>query len=80
MLVATVMLVSELVRSDVVALLTLSALGLFSLVNPQDVFAGFSRPAVITIMSVFIITAGLERSGATRQKCSGLTFLSNWQR
>ncbi|MDA0698723.1 MAG: SLC13 family permease, partial [Chloroflexi bacterium] len=66
MLVATVMLVTELVRSDVVALLTLSALGLFGLVNPQDVFAGFSRPAVITIMSVFIITAGLERSGATR--------------
>ena len=66
MLVASVMLVTELVRSDVVALLTLSALGLSGLVGPQDVFAGFSRPAVITIMSVFIITAGLERSGATR--------------
>ncbi|MBI3240870.1 MAG: SLC13 family permease [Chloroflexi bacterium] len=66
LLIATTLLITEKLRSDVIALLTLSALGLTGLVGPQDVFAGFSRPAVITILSIFIITAGLERTGATR--------------
>ncbi len=63
---ASVLLMSGRLRPDLVALLVLVVLGLTGLVSPQDMFSGFSRSAVITIMALFIITAGLERTGATR--------------
>src|SRR5262245_33498667 len=60
------LLIADRLRPDLVALLVLVILGLTGLVAPPDLFAGFSRPAVITILALFIITAGLERTGATR--------------
>jgi len=64
--IATLLLITERLRSDVVALLTLVALALTGLVSPQEAFAGFSRSAFITILSIFIITEALERTGVTR--------------
>jgi len=64
--IATALLVTERVRSDVIALLTLVALALTRLVEPEEAFSGFSRAAVITILSIFIITAGLDRTGVTK--------------
>lgn len=61
-----VLLISDKIRPDLVALLLLVTLGLTGLVSPKDLFSGFSRPAVITVLSLFIITGGLERTGATR--------------
>src|SRR5574342_872810 len=63
---ASVLLISGRLRADLMALLVLVALGLTGLVSPEDLFSGFSRSAVITVMGLFIITAGLERTGATR--------------
>ncbi len=63
---AAVLLISERLRPDLAALLVLVVLGLTGLVAPADLFSGFSRPAVITIMALYIITAALERTGATR--------------
>src|SRR5574341_1550965 len=65
-LVSAVVLVSERLRPDLVALLLLVVLGLTRLVEAKDLFSGFSRSAVITILGLFIITEGLERTGATR--------------
>ncbi len=65
-IVAAILLITERLRSDVVALLTLVALALTRLVTAQEAFAGFSRSAVITILSIFIITEALERTGVTR--------------
>jgi len=65
-LVAAVVLVSDRLRPDLVALLLLVILGLTGLVEAKDLFSGFSRSAVITILGLFIITEGLERTGATR--------------
>ena len=65
-LVAAVVLVSDRLRPDLVALLLLVILGLTGLVQAEDLFSGFSRSAVITILGLFIITEGLERTGATR--------------
>jgi di/tricarboxylate transporter len=62
----SVLLITERLRPDLIALLVLVVLGLSGLVGPEDLFAGFSRPAVITILALFIITDGLERTGATR--------------
>ena len=63
---AAVVLMTERLRPDLVALVVLVILGLTGLVAPADLFSGFSRTAVITIMALFIITAALERTGATR--------------
>jgi len=65
-LIASLLLISDKLRPDLVALLLLLTLGVTGLVDSQELFSGFSRAAVITIMALFIIADGLERTGATR--------------
>ncbi|MBX2855255.1 MAG: anion permease, partial [Rhodobacteraceae bacterium] len=50
-------------RHDIVALITLSAVALADLIPADAVFAGFGHPAVITVLAVLIISAGLQRAG-----------------
>jgi len=50
-------------RVDVVGLLVLSALALTGLVSPQEALSGFSSPAVVTVWAMFIMSAGLTRTG-----------------
>lgn len=61
--VTIVLFVTELVRVDVVACLVLVLLGLTRLVPSDQLFSGFSSDAVIALIGVMIISAGLERSG-----------------
>lgn len=61
-----VLLITEKLRPDVGAMLLLVILGLTGLVEAQDLFSGFSRSAVITVLALFIITRALEQTGATR--------------
>lgn len=48
---------------DLVGLLVLSALALLGFLTPNEALAGFSSPAVVTIWAMFIISAGLNRTG-----------------
>lgn len=57
------LLISERVRVDVIALLVLGALALGGLVTPAEALSGFSSPAVVTIWAVFILSGALSRSG-----------------
>lgn len=50
-------------RVDVVGLLVLSALALTGLVSTEEALAGFSSPAVVTVWAMFILSAGLTRTG-----------------
>lgn len=61
-----VVLIKEWLRPDLAALLLLVVLGLTGFVSAEELFNGFSRNAVITIIALFIITDALERTGATR--------------
>jgi di/tricarboxylate transporter len=61
--VVIILFITEVVRSDLVALLTLSALALAGLVTPTEALSGFSSPAVVTVWAVFILSAGLSRTG-----------------
>jgi len=63
---ASGLLIADRLRPDLVALLVLVVLGLTGLVSATDLFSGFSRSAVITILALYVITAGLEHTGATR--------------
>jgi di/tricarboxylate transporter len=65
--VAMALFLSNRLRPDLVALLVLSALGLTGILTSQEVFSGFSRSAVITILAIFILAEGLQRTGVTEQ-------------
>lgn len=58
------LLVTDRLPIDLVALTALCILLLSGLVSPQDGFAGFSNPATITVAAMFVLSAGLHRSGA----------------
>jgi len=63
---AIALFVTEIVRIDVAAVLILVAVGLLDLVDPGDLFAGFSSNAVISIIAVMMLGAGLDRVGVMR--------------
>lgn len=75
---AAYLFISERVRTDVAALLILALLGAFSItpgledvISPQALLAGFASDAVIAIIAVMIIGAGLDRTGI-------MTRLAGW--
>jgi di/tricarboxylate transporter len=57
------MFVTEVIRIDVAALLILVMLGLSGLVPDTHIFDGFASNAVIAIIAVMILGAGLDRTG-----------------
>jgi len=63
--------VSELVRVDIAAILVMVVIGLLGLVPSRDLFNGFASNAVISIIAVMILGAGLDRTGA-------MTVVSKW--
>ncbi len=60
---AILLFISERLRVDIVAMLVLVALVLTKLVTVDEAFSGFASPAVIVVWAVFIVSAGLTRSG-----------------
>ena len=62
--------VTELFRVDFTAILVMVALGIFNqfpnvnlFPDPSDLFTGFSSNAVLSIIAVMIIGAGLDKTG-----------------
>jgi len=51
---------------DVVALVSLSLLLIFRLVTPEQAITGFSNPAVVTVMMMFVLSEALVQSGVIR--------------
>jgi di/tricarboxylate transporter len=51
------------IRHDFVALISLSILLAFGVIEPEKAFTGFGHPAVITVAAVLIIGKALELSG-----------------
>ncbi|BDD86019.1 SLC13 family permease [Desulfofustis limnaeus] len=64
---AMVLFVGGWLRVDLVGLLVLSSLSLTGLITPQEALAGFSSPAVVTVWALFILSAGLTRTGIAHQ-------------
>jgi di/tricarboxylate transporter len=63
-LTATIgLFVSELVRVDIAAILVMVVIGLTGLVPATDLFDGFASNAVLSIIAVMILGAGLDRTG-----------------
>lgn len=63
---AIYLFVTERLPVDVVALIVLSSLLVLGLVSPREALSGFSSQATITVAAMFVLSAGLQRSGALR--------------
>lgn len=67
---AVFLFVSEIVRVDVAGIIIMVIIGLSAIIpdydglmDPKDLFSGFSSNAVISIIAVMIIGAGLDKTG-----------------
>jgi len=74
--IAIILFATEWVRMDLVSLMVLLALGLTGQVTPHEAFAGFSNPAVITVAAMFVLSAGLNHTGALSPLGNYLTRVS----
>ncbi len=61
---AAALFASERYPVDQVALIVLAALLLLGLVTPAEGLSGFSNPATVTVAAMFVLSAGLGRTGA----------------
>lgn len=66
-----VLFITEVIRIDVAAILILVVLGLTGLVPDTHLFDGFASNAVLSIIAVMILGAGLDRTGVMN-KVAGL--------
>jgi di/tricarboxylate transporter len=65
--VAVFLFIVEWVRVDVVAILMMVTLPLLHLVTPAQAFSGLSSNAVVSIIAVIIIGAGLDKTGVVNR-------------
>ena len=54
----------------------LVVLAVFGLVNPEELFAGFSSKAVITVAALFVISSGMVRTGVVDRVANYLKYLT----
>lgn len=73
---AVFLFVVEWIRVDVVAIIIMLSLPLLGLVTGQEAFMGFSSNAVISIIAVIIIGAGLDRTGIMNKVAKPITRLA----
>lgn len=56
--------ISEKYSIDLVAFMVAGSLLLFGLVTPQEGISGFSNQATVTVAAMFVLSAGLQKTGA----------------
>ena len=62
-LAGVILFITEALRVDAVAFLLLLALALSGLVGPEEALSGFAHPATATVAAMFVLSAGLRRTG-----------------
>jgi len=61
---SVVLFATEWLAYDLVALLLVLILGLSGVLTPAEALAGFANPAVVTVGAMFVLAAGVLRTGA----------------
>ncbi len=64
--IAFALMLTDRLRPDLVAIGVALSLGLTGVIEPNEAFVGFSSSAVVTIIGIFILAQGLQRTGVTR--------------
>jgi Na+/H+ antiporter NhaD/arsenite permease-like protein len=73
---AIVLFVFEWVRVDVVGIIMMVLLPLIGLISPREAFLGLSSNAVVSIMAVIIIGAGLDKTGVMNKVAGPIVKLA----
>ncbi len=63
-LLALIAFINEWLPVDITALVVIVVLMALGLVTPEEGISGFSNSATITVMAMFILSAGIARTGA----------------
>ena len=63
LLIAIILFATGLIRMDLTALFVLVALAVTGLVTPTQALSGFSNSAVVIVWAMFILSAGLTKTG-----------------
>ena len=63
-LCAVVLFATEKLSVDLIALLIMGTFLIFGIVSPAEGIAGFSNKATVTVAAMFVISAGLFKTGA----------------
>jgi di/tricarboxylate transporter len=66
LLIATVLLATERLRPDMVAMLVLATLVVLRVLEPGQALLGFANPATVTVACMFVLSAGLQASGVVQ--------------
>lgn len=61
---AVILFATERLPVDLTAMIIMGAMLLSGIITPQDAISGFSNPATITVGAMFILSAGLFKTGA----------------
>jgi di/tricarboxylate transporter len=73
---AIVLLFTEWIRIDLVAILIILALGLTGLLTPDEALSGFSSEPAVMVASVFVISGALNQTGLSEQFGNGIKRLA----
>lgn len=62
--VTVILFVTERLPVDLVSVIVMAGLILSGIITPEEGIAGFSHPATVTVGAMFVLSAGLYRTGA----------------
>ncbi len=74
--VTILLFITEKFRVDVIAIMVMIVLPWLGLVTPSEAFAGFSSNAVMSIIAVMIMGAGMDRTGMMNYVAGRITAIS----
>jgi len=70
---ALILFITEKLPVDLTALVVMGTLLLSGLITPQEAISGFSNPATVTVGAMFVLSAGLFKTGAVNALAGVLT-------
>lgn len=65
LVIATLLFMTEKIRIDLTAMLVIAALAITGLLDAKAAFSGFSSEPALIVAAVFILSAGLSKTGVT---------------
>lgn len=77
---AVVLFATEKLSVDLIALLIMASLLILGIIKPDEAIAGFSNKATVTVAAMFVISAGLFKTGAVSYlgKVTTMVFKKNY--
>lgn len=69
------LILSNRLRADVGALIIMLALSVFGVITPEEALSGLSRPAITTLIGLFIITNALEETGIVQRLANRIRLM-----